>query len=70
MMKKCPRCKQYTVAYDGYKNVERCMVVGCGCIVIDNKSYSYLRRDNITHTMTRILVKIGTEQEEDIYELT
>lgn len=60
-MKKCPKCNKYTVDYDAYRGVNRCMVDGCSCIVIDDDSYSFLKIDSSSKTINRVKVEKGTE---------
>ncbi|MGD0886156.1 MAG: hypothetical protein ABSA46_15025 [Thermodesulfovibrionales bacterium] len=60
-MEKCPKCNRFTLGYDRYRGVLRCMVIGCSCVVIDENSYSYLKPDPSTKTMNRIKVERGNE---------
>ncbi len=61
-MDRCPKCKRHTVTYDGYRGVRRCMVDGCTCVVIDHKSYSYLKRDSKQKEIHRVRVVDGVEK--------
>ncbi len=56
-MEQCPSCKRYTVAYDGYKQVNRCMVDGCGCEIVDKDHYSILRLNTGNDLVERVKVK-------------
>lgn len=60
-MQKCPRCKRYSVAYDAYRKVNRCMIDGCSCVVIDDHTYSYLKADSSNNTVNRVKVEEGRE---------
>lgn len=60
-MKKCPRCNKYSVAYDAYRKVNRCMIDGCSCVVIDEHSYSYLKADSSSNTVSRVKIEEGRE---------
>ena len=62
-MKRCPKCKKLSVAFDPYKGAEVCMMDDCSCIVIDDNSFSYLKTDIITSTIRRIKVVSGNETE-------
>lgn len=61
-MDKCPRCHKYTVAYDSYRGVNRCMVDGCSCIVIDENTYSYLRSNPSSRTIDNVKMCNGVEE--------
>lgn len=60
-MKNCPKCGNYTVDYDAYRRVYRCIMVGCSCIVLDNNTYSFLKIDSSAKTMNRVKVEKETE---------
>lgn len=60
-MEKCPKCNKYSVAYDAYRKVHRCMIDGCSCVVIDDKTYSYLKADSSDNTINEIKVEEGKE---------
>jgi len=60
-MRKCPKCNNYTVDYDAYRKIYRCMMTGCSCIVLDDNTYSYLKIDPSTKTINRVKVERGTE---------
>ncbi len=60
-MKKCPTCNNYTIEYDAYRGVYRCMMVGCSCIVIDDDTYSFLKIDPSAKTINRVKVVNGAE---------
>lgn len=62
-MEKCPKCGRYTIAYDGYRRVHRCMVDGCSCIVLDEESYSCLKQDSATGTVNRVRIVDGVEKD-------
>lgn len=61
-MDKCPKCHKFTVAYDSYRKVTRCMVDGCSCIVIDKETYSHLKANLTSGTVDRVKVKNGSEK--------
>jgi hypothetical protein len=61
MMDKCPRCGMYAVTYDAFRGVTRCLVDGCSCQIIDDKSYSILRANPSKKTIERVLIKKGEE---------
>ena len=58
-MEKCPYCKEYSIAFDGYRNVKRCVITGCTCIIVDDISYSILKHN--TKTVDRVLIVNGKE---------
>jgi len=58
---KCPRCNKYTVDYDAYRRVNKCLVDICGCVVIDEDTYAYLKIDLSTKTINEVKVAKGTE---------
>lgn len=60
-MKKCPKCGNFSIDYDTYKGVFRCMIDGCSCIVIDENTYSYLKADPSKKMICRIKVEQGRE---------
>jgi len=60
-MEKCPRCNKYTVDYDAYRGINKCLVDSCGCVVIDEDTYSYLKIDLSTKTINEVKVEKGTE---------
>lgn len=60
-MQKCPKCNRYSVAYDAYRKVNRCMIDGCSCVVIDNTTYSYLKADSSDNTINEVKVEKGRE---------
>ncbi len=61
-MEKCPKCNQYTVGYDAYRKVKRCMVDGCSCIVINKHAYSYLKNNSFSNNIiNRVKVENGSE---------
>jgi len=60
-MDKCPKCGMYTIAYDGFRGVTRCLVDGCSCHIINDKSYSILRHDFSRKVVERIVVENGKE---------
>ncbi len=60
-MKKCPRCSKLSVDYDSYRHVSRCMMDGCGCVVIDDSTYTYIKQDPAAKTINRVKVEKGTE---------
>ncbi len=53
-MKKCPKCNNFSVDYDPYRKVEACMMDGCSCIVVNDSTYSYLKRDSSNGKVCRI----------------
>lgn len=60
-MEKCPKCNKYSVSYDAYRRVKRCMVDGCSCVIIDENSYSMLKMDVSGKTVNRVKVENGKE---------
>jgi phage FluMu protein Com len=60
-MKKCPKCNNFSVAFDAYRMVDRCMLDGCSCIVIDTSTYSYLKADPPSKSINRVKVENGAE---------
>lgn len=57
-MKKCPKCGKYTVDYDAYRMVYRCLMFECSCIVEDDNSYSFFEIDPSTKTMHKVTKKM------------
>lgn len=55
-MEKCPRCSHYTVAYDGYRDVMRCMIDSCSCIVHSVTAYSFAERNPSTASVDWVTV--------------
>ncbi len=60
---KCPMCDVYSISYDPYQKVDRCMVDGCTVIIIDENTYSYLRHDPLLDNAERIKVVNDIETE-------
>lgn len=60
-MKRCPKCRSFSIDYDPYRGVYMCMVDGCSCVILDETSYSYLKPDPSTRTINRIKVEEGSE---------
>lgn len=60
-MKRCPICKNFSVAFDPSRKAYRCMVAGCSCVVIDEHSYSYLKPDPSSRSISRVKVERGRE---------
>ena len=61
-MEFCPRCGKYTVAFDSYRMVKRCLSDACSCIVIDENTYSHLTsttKDTVDRVKVRNGVNIG-----------
>ena len=54
-MKKCPRCKQHTIAFDVYE----CTSDECSCIAVSEETYSYLRNNPNTNKIDIVEVKNG-----------
>lgn len=54
MMRKCPKCGNFTIAYDTYREVLRCMADECGCTIIDENAYSYFKYNRDRKTMDKI----------------
>lgn len=61
-MEKCPKCKRYTISYDSYRKVKRCLADGCSCIIVNKVSYSYLKSDSCSNTINRVKIQDGTEK--------
>ena len=57
MMKKCPKCKHHSVAFDAYRKINRCMIDGCSCIVNTDSSFSFLRHDFTAGVVDRVQIK-------------
>lgn len=62
-MQKCPKCNHYTVEYSSHNSADSCTRDGCSCIVYDSSSYSYLRPDAPSRTISRVKVIRGGEDE-------
>ena len=66
-MEECLNCGNESVAYDGYKGIERCLIDGCTFQIISRddkgkvKTYSILRYNSGTNSMDRIELEVGSE---------
>jgi len=62
-MNRCPKCNKYSIDYDPYRRVHRCMIDGCSCVIINENSYSILKVDSKNKTINRIKIENGEEVE-------
>ncbi len=60
-MKKCPKCKHFSVEYSSHTGTYKCTVDGCTCIVYDASSYSYLKPEPSSNSVSRVKVVQGNE---------
>ncbi len=57
-MRRCPICKNLSVGYDSYRKAYRCTMPGCSCIVVDETTYSYLKKEK-NGTVVRVELSNG-----------
>lgn len=58
-MKRCPVCNSWSVAYDPYRKVDKCMNTGCSCIIDDESTYSYLEQGPNAGIVHRVKASSG-----------
>lgn len=56
MMKKCPKCNKWMVAFDGYRKVTKCHNDACSAHIYEDSSYSHLRGTSGGNVVERVRI--------------